>query len=392
MGKYIVRYGTMRSLGVMSARTDDYRRGMEVVIRSERGVEVGQVLCESTEDALSHLDQPPAGTIVRPVVDEDVVAIDAIESARLKEISACQKHVDALGLDMKLVEVERLLGGQRMVVYFVSDDRVDFRALVKLLAADFQTRIEMKQVGVRDEAKILADYGDCGKPVCCNNHLVKMPPVSMKMAKLQKATLDPTKISGRCGRLKCCLRYEFDTYEEIRKQLPPVGAMVVTREGKGKVLSQAILAEQLLIETEDHRRMLIEASEVLTVIGKSGKRKSPSATAQKIESTTTDDKLAGAPDRDVVAEGQTGGSVKADQRGKSRQGDSGSDGKPDGKRKTRGKRPPRGKRSAEVSTGGKKGSVKRDGVENSEVSSSERARRAGQSGKMRRPKGKRKEQ
>jgi cell fate regulator YaaT (PSP1 superfamily) len=281
LAKYIVRYGTMRSLGVMSARTADYRRGMEVVIRSERGVEVGQVLCESTEDELSHLDQPPSGTIVRAVGDEDAVAIDAIESQRLKEIASCQKHVDALGLEMKLIEVERLLGGQRIVVYFVSDDRVDFRELVKLLVADFETRIEMRQVGVRDEAKILADYGDCGKPVCCNNHLVKMPPVSMRMAKLQKATLDPTKISGRCGRLKCCLRYEFDTYEEIQKQLPPIGAMVVTREGKGKVLSHQILSEQLLIETEGHRRMVIEASEVLSVIKKSKTSNAPSSPEKK---------------------------------------------------------------------------------------------------------------
>ena len=127
----------------------------------------------------------------------------------------------------------------------------------------------MKQIGVRDEAKMLADYGDCGKPVCCNTHLSTMPPVSMKMAKLQKATLDPNKISGRCGRLKCCLRYEFDTYEEIEKQLPKVGSQVVTREGKGKVLNQHILSEQLLLETEDHRRILIPASDVLSVIKKS---------------------------------------------------------------------------------------------------------------------------
>ena len=271
--KYIVRYGTMRSLGVMSARSDVYRRGMEVVIRSQRGVEVGQVLCESTEDALSHLDQPPSGTIVRALGEDDAQAVDQIESARLKEIASCQKHVERLGLDMKLIEVERLLGGQRMVVYYVSEERVDFRELVKLLAADFQTRIEMKQVGVRDEAKILADYGDCGKPVCCNNHLVKMPPVSMKMAKLQKASLDPTKISGRCGRLKCCLRYEFDHYQEIQKQLPPIGSTVVTREGKGQVIGQQILAEQLLIETEDHRRKLIEAAEVLSVIKRNARSK-----------------------------------------------------------------------------------------------------------------------
>lgn len=320
MGKYIVRYGTMRNLGVMSARTGDYRRGMEVVVRSERGVEVGQVLCESTEDELSHLDQPPSGTIVRAVGDDDAVAIDAIESTRLKEISSCQKHVDALGLDMKLIEVERLLGGQRMVIYFVSEDRVDFRELVKLLAAEFQTRIEMRQVGVRDEAKILADYGDCGKPVCCNNHLVKMPPVSMRMAKLQKATLDPTKISGRCGRLKCCLRYEFDTYEEIKRQLPPIGSMVVTREGKGKVLSHQILAEQLLIETEGHRRMLIEASEVLTVVKKSRQEKSNSDESRDNPSVGGASRTSIKADSDAVAERKT--KPKRSRAGKKKKADS----------------------------------------------------------------------
>jgi len=164
-------------------------------------------------------------------------------------------------------------GGERIVVYYLADERVDFRQLVKDLAAEFQTRIEMKQIGVRDEAKLMADYGDCGKPVCCNNHLSTMPPVSMKMAKLQKATLDPNKISGRCGRLKCCLRYEFETYEEIQKQLPRVGAQVVTRNGKAKVLAQQILAEQLLVQTEDMRRILIPASDVLSVIAKKSNSK-----------------------------------------------------------------------------------------------------------------------
>ena len=114
---------------------------------------------------------------------------------------------------MQLVDVEHLFGGERIVVYYLAETRVDFRELVRALAGEFQTRIEMRQIGVRDEAKLLADYGDCGCPVCCNTHLVQMPPVSMRMAKLQKATLDPTKISGRCGRLKCCLRYEYENYE-----------------------------------------------------------------------------------------------------------------------------------------------------------------------------------
>lgn len=267
LGKYIVRYGMMRSIGVMTARNDEtFRRGNEVIVRSDRGVEVGQVLCEASDDSLSHLDSPPTGSIVRRVTDDDTSAIDSIDQDRHDKISACKKHIASLDLNMKLVDVETLFGGERIIVFYLSEERVDFRELVKLLAGEFKTRIEMRQIGVRDEAKLLADYGDCGKPVCCNTHLVTMPPVSMKMAKLQKATLDPTKISGRCGRLKCCLRYEFDTYEEIQKQLPRVGAHIVTANGRARVLHQQIIAEQLLIETEDHRRMVIDASEVLSVI------------------------------------------------------------------------------------------------------------------------------
>jgi cell fate regulator YaaT (PSP1 superfamily) len=124
----------------------------------------------------------------------------------------------------------------------------------------------MRQIGVRDEAKLLADYGDCGKPVCCNTHLSEMPPVSMRMAKLQRATLDPSKISGRCGRLKCCLRYEYDTYQELQRELPPIGSEIITNSGRARVLAQEILAAQLLVETEDMRRVMISASDVLTVL------------------------------------------------------------------------------------------------------------------------------
>ena len=168
---------------------------------------------------------------------------------------------------MQLVDAEQLFGGEKLVFYYLAETRVDFRELVKVLAKKFRMRIEMRQIGVRDEAKLLADYGDCGKPVCCNTHLQQMPPVSMKMAKLQKATLDPTKISGRCGRLKCCLRYEYDTYEEYRRELPRVGKWIVTREGKGKVLAQEILARKVLVSYEDNRRALVDEADVLTVVG-----------------------------------------------------------------------------------------------------------------------------
>jgi len=162
---------------------------------------------------------------------------------------------------MQLVDVEHLFGGERIIVYYLAEGRVDFRELVKMLAGEFQTRIEMRQIGVRDEAKLLADYGDCGKAVCCNTHLTEMPPVSMKMAKLQKATLDPTKISGRCGRLKCCLRYEYEMYEKVQKALPPIGSRVQTSEGPARVVGHEILAGQLVVETEDRRRRLVDAAE-----------------------------------------------------------------------------------------------------------------------------------
>ena len=256
----------MRALGVMVAKdSESFRRGNEIVVRSNRGIETGLVLCEATDDALAHLDQPPVGHILREMTDDDARELAHLEESRDDKLARCQKHVDSLELVMQLVELEQLLGGERIVVYYLAEDRVDFRELIKLLAGEFQTRIEMKQIGVRDEAKILADYGDCGRPVCCNTHLSKMPPVSMRMAKIQKATLDPTKISGRCGRLKCCLRYEFDTYDEIQKQLPKVGSHIVTREGRARVIGQEILAEQLLVETEDNRRILIDASEVLSL-------------------------------------------------------------------------------------------------------------------------------
>jgi cell fate regulator YaaT (PSP1 superfamily) len=174
-------------------------------------------------------------------------------------------------MQMQLVDAEHLFGNERLIFYYLAEKRVDFRDLVKSLAKRFHTRIEMRQIGVRDEAKLLADYGDCGKPVCCNTHLREMPPVSMKMAKLQKATLDPTKISGRCGRLKCCLRYEYDTYEEYRKELPRVGVTVVTKQGQGRVIGQEILARKVLVVYEGGRRIIVDPAEILTVVKTTGR-------------------------------------------------------------------------------------------------------------------------
>ena len=270
--KYIVRYGVMRNLGVFSTRDGDVMsRGQQVIARTQRGLEGGEVLCEATDDAVAQLKDPQVGQILRRLTDDDVRDLRKMFEQERREYAICDERIRELGLDMQLADVEHLYGGERVVIYYLAEGRVDFRELVKILAKEFQTRIEMRQIGVRDEAKLLADYGDCGKPVCCNTHLSEMPPVSMKMAKLQRATLDPSKISGRCGRLKCCLRYEYDTYQELQRDLPPVGAEIVTTTGRARVLAQEILAGQVLVETEDMRRVVINAADVLTVLKRSKK-------------------------------------------------------------------------------------------------------------------------
>jgi cell fate regulator YaaT (PSP1 superfamily) len=267
MAKFVVRYGVMRHLAIMSARDDAaFTRGTQVIARTDRGLEAAVILCEATPQATSDLKNPGQGQVLREMSAADAMEQSRILATQRDEFQTCRRQIEQLQLEMELVDIEHIFGGERVVVYYLAENRIDFRELVKLLAAEFQTRIEMRQIGVRDEAKLLADYGDCGKPVCCNTHLSEMPPVSMKMAKLQKATLDPTKISGRCGRLKCCLRYEYDTYEELQKDLPPIGSEVLTQNGRQRVLAHEILAGQLLVETEDHRRVLVAAADVLTVL------------------------------------------------------------------------------------------------------------------------------
>ena len=274
----------MRLLGVFATRgSDEFARGSRVISRTNRGLEVGEVLCEATEAAVATLNKPAHGQILRKMSSNDVNEMTHIRSKDGKVFEICRRHVSEINLPMQLVDIEHVFGGERIIIYYLADGRVDFRELVRNLAAEFQTRIEMRQIGVRDEAKLLADYGDCGKPLCCNTHLTEMPPVSMKMAKLQKATLDPNKISGRCGRLKCCLRYEYDTYLELQKDLPPVGSDIVTETGRARVLNQEILTGQLLVESEDHRRVLIDASAVLTVLSKgSGQQEQDARPSQNV--------------------------------------------------------------------------------------------------------------
>jgi len=262
---YLVRHGVMRFLGEYHSTPGvTYRRQTHVIIRSERGLEVGEVLAIATPPMIAAITDVTRGQIVRVMTPEDQQRVEAIRHRRGGQYDAAARLILQHHLPMQLVDVEQLFGGERLIFYFISEKRVDFRELVKSMAREFQTRIELRQIGIRDEAKLLADYGDCGKPVCCNTHMTVMPPVSMRMAKLQKSTLDPAKISGRCGRLKCCLRFEQDVYEEFQKELPAINARVLTRKGQGRVLAQEILARRVLVEFEDGRRLPVAVDEILT--------------------------------------------------------------------------------------------------------------------------------
>jgi cell fate regulator YaaT (PSP1 superfamily) len=239
-------------------------RGDQVIVRTDRGTEHAHVLCPATPQAVTNIPDPTRGQILRLVSADDRRKIAELAAVQAREFEAGTRLVAQHRLAMQIIDVEHLFGGERILFYFLAENRVDFRELVKSMAREFHTRIELRQIGVRDEAKLKADYGDCGKPVCCNTFMVVMPPVSMRMAKLQKSTLDPTKISGRCGRLKCCLRFEQDVYEAHQAELPAVGSRVLTRGGQGRVLAHEVLARRLLVEFEDGRRLPVPADDVLT--------------------------------------------------------------------------------------------------------------------------------
>lgn len=245
----------MRSLGVMECTKESavgFGHGVKAIVRTQRGQEIATILCEATKERVEKLagaaQEKP--TFVRRMTAEDDERLEKIKGMQRDDYDRCQRIVRRMNVELSLVRVERVFGNERIVVYYVADGRVDFRELVRALAAEFQTRIEMKQIGVRDETKLRDYIGDCGRELCCSSYLVSMPPVSMRMAKLQKATLDPTKVSGRCGRLKCCLRYEYETYNELQNESPAIDSIVMTPEGRGKVVAQELLARKVVVSLD----------------------------------------------------------------------------------------------------------------------------------------------
>ena len=221
--------------------------GQGVIIETSRGLEYGECTQGNTMVEDEAVVQP-LRPLVRLATEKDLDTVAKNREKEARAFSICQEKIAAHGLDMKLVEVEYNFEGNKILFFFTSEGRVDFRALVKDLAGVFHARIELRQIGVRDEAKMLGGLGICGKPFCCATFLDEFQPVSIKMAKTQNLSLNPTKISGTCGRLMCCLKYEEETYEDLNSHLPSVGDYVTTDDGlKGEVHSVSVLRQQVKV-------------------------------------------------------------------------------------------------------------------------------------------------
>jgi len=225
------------------------KMGMHVVVETARGLEYGEVTVPITDIPDEELVSP-LKKVVRIATAADTRQVEQNRRKEKEAYSICAKKIEKHGLEMKLIHVEYSFDANKILFYFTANGRVDFRELVKDLAGVFRTRIELRQVGVRDEAKMMGGLCVCGRPLCCSTFLSDFQPVSIKMAKEQGLSLNPTKISGTCGRLMCCLKYEQDAYEDLHKITPPVGALVKTPRGNGTVVTVALLSGKLRVRLD----------------------------------------------------------------------------------------------------------------------------------------------
>lgn len=221
----------------------------KVIVETSRGIECGTVSIANREIAEEELTSP-LKPILRLATAEDIRTVEENKEREKSAFETCQKKIQEHGLKMKLVDVEYTFDRNKILFYFTADGRVDFRELVKDLAGVFKTRIELRQIGVRDESKKVGGLGICGRPFCCNTFLGDFQPVSIKMAKEQSLSLSPVKISGTCGRLMCCLKYEQEAYEHLLRVTPKNGAIVETPEGKGTVIDFNLLTGMLTVTLE----------------------------------------------------------------------------------------------------------------------------------------------
>ncbi|MBP3360137.1 MAG: stage 0 sporulation family protein [Clostridia bacterium] len=244
----------------------DIKAGDAVIVETARGVEFAEVVLVKEIEEKSF--DKPLKTVIRIATPEDRAKSENNRKREKEAFSICEEKIKNHGLDMNLVDAEYTFDGNKLLFYFTADGRIDFRELVKDLATVFRTRIELRQIGVRDEAKMLGSVGVCGRSICCSQFLGEFMPVSIKMAKEQGLSLNPAKISGSCGRLMCCLKYEQEGYEELLKNMPKPGAIVKTPSGKGKVENINVLKQKVYVRlenAEDQAHHEFSASEIKTL-------------------------------------------------------------------------------------------------------------------------------
>lgn len=259
--------------------------GTRMIARTHRGMELVEMLttvcsnsgCSksvSRQEVLQYIENSGGrdypfhqeGQILRVATADDIAQWNTIQSEAAALAPIAKEILSDSGLQMKFVAIEPLFGREIVTIYYLSEERIDFRDLLKVLASRFSARIELRQIGARDEARLVADYEKCGQHCCCKNFLKVLKPISMKSAKLQKSTLDPMKISGRCGRLMCCLRYEEETYETLAKRMPKVKSRVETPDGWGTVVEARVLVQLVLVKLESNGQEFAYPIEDVTVI------------------------------------------------------------------------------------------------------------------------------
>ncbi len=261
-----VRYGLMATTERFAAETDDFRAEDEVIVRTARGIDVGVAMGRAKPLAEGEETQ---GELLRVANEADQSILTHIRDTKEpEEFVTCQECIRERGLPMRLVGVEHLFSGDKIIFYFLAENRVDFRELVKELARRYRTRIEMRQIGVRDEARLLADYEHCGRELCCRTFIRNLEPVTMRMAKMQKTTLDPSKISGHCGRLMCCLRFEDEVYSTLQAELPARGAVCVTANFTGEVMSCDMFRQEVVLVLPDGNHETIKIADITEIQGR----------------------------------------------------------------------------------------------------------------------------
>lgn len=238
-------------------------KNAHVIVETARGIEYGQVVIG--KKTVGEADVVlPLKKVIRIADEEDRLKVEENKRAAKEAFGICLEKIAKHGIGMKLIDVEYTFDRNKIIFYFTADGRVDFRELVKDLASVFRTRIELRQIGVRDEAKMLGGIGPCGRILCCSTFLGDFEPVSIKMAKDQNLSLNPAKISGLCGRLMCCLKYENDYYESAKSQLPDIGDEVLTTFGQGRVVGLNLLEKMVQVDVYEHHRIIEFAFDEIT--------------------------------------------------------------------------------------------------------------------------------